>query len=398
MANPGRDRLRTRNSENRKLQSESPAFLIFDTLAKGQLASQGIFIAAELRIADYIKDGSKTVDELAKCTKTHPDSLYRLLRMLASIGIFREIRRAQGEQIQDNMRRFELTSASSLLLSDKKNSIRDFALLFGLDSFNKATTNLLYAIQTGKNSFKYANGLEMFEYFQKEQHRKDADIFDRAMTSLNLSYVSKILPLYDFSQFKTIIDIGGGRGMFLSTILKQNPHQYGILFDLPNVIARAKKAYWESTAYSNHPINRSILARCKLIAGDFLKSIPAGADCYIIKNVILNWDDQSAHVILENTLKAMKITNTRNSMSGYTKQRNARLVIIETIMPMGNDPFLGKFTDVLMLALTRGGRLRTEKEFNKLLCSSGFEIINVIKPRNDVSFLSMIEATPYSSD
>lgn len=391
----------SKKSEKSFLPSQNSAFIIFDILARGQLVSQGIFIVAKLRIPDYLRDGAKTIDELANITKAHPDPLYRLLRMLASVGIFRETTEAEVEEKQNKQnitRRFELTPAASLLLSETKNSIRDFALLFGLDSFNKATTNLMHAIQTGDNSFKHTNGLEMYEYFQQKQNRNEAEIFDKAMTSLNLSYVSTIFHLYDFSQFKTITDVGGGQGMFLSTILKDNPNQHGILFDLPNVIENAKKTYWKSSTNSKGVSNFSLRSRCKLIEGNFFKSIPSGSDCYMIKNVILNWDDKSAATILKNCLQAMRKTNLKDLDKGDIQQVKHRLLIIETIMPEGNEPYFGKFTDILMLALTRGGRLRTEKEFSKLLGSSGFDIINIVKPSDDVSFLSIIEAIPSSME
>ena len=254
----------SKKSEKSFLPSQNPAFTIFDILARGQLVSQGVFIVAKLRIPDYLRDGAKTVVELANITKVHPNALFRLLRMLASVGIFREIIEAAvgGEQNKQNStRRFELTPAASLLLSETRNSIRDFALLFGLDSFNKATTNLLHAIQTGENSFKYANGLEMYKYFQQEQNKTDAEVFDNAMNSLNLSYLSTIFRSYDFSRFKTILDIGGGHGLFLSTILKQNIDQLGILFDLPKVIQRAKKTYWISDTKPSNYYDRSLLSR-----------------------------------------------------------------------------------------------------------------------------------------
>lgn len=385
-----------KNSEEHMLPSQFSAFTIFDILARGQLVSQAIYIVAELRITDYLKDGAKSIDELARMTNAHPASLYRLLRMLASIGIFHETMKAGTPEEQNNSRRFELTPTASLLQSGTNNSIRDFALLFGLKSFNNATTDLLYSIRTGENSFKHANGLDLFEYFQQKENVNDAEIFNDAMTSLNLSYVSTIFPLYDFSQFKTVIDIGGGQGVFLSTILKENPNQHGILFDLPNAIESAKKVYSGSSINSKDDGKNDLLSRCELIGGDFFKSIPTGADCYIIKNVILNWDDESASMILKNCLESMKRTSLINSDRGDTQKRNPRLLIIETIMPEGNEPFFGKFTDVLMLALTRGGRLRTEKEFNELLRSSGFEIVNIIRPPDNVSFLSIIDAIPSS--
>ena len=242
---------------------------------------------------------------LANITKTSPNALYRLLRMLASVGIFRETTKVgagREHDKQNTVRRFDLTPAAFLLLSETTNSIRDFALLFGLDSFNRATTNLLHAIETGENSFKYANGMDLFEYFQQKQNETDAEAFDNAMNSLNLSYVSTIFTLYDFSQFKTILDIGGGQGVFLSTILKKNPNQLGILFDMPKVIQRAKKKYWTSGAKPFDDHDNSLYSRCKLVKGNFFKTIPSGADCNIIKNVILNWDDESASIDPEKLL------------------------------------------------------------------------------------------------
>jgi hypothetical protein len=396
MASPDPNQLDGKNSQEHISPSQFSAFTIFDILARGQLVSQAIYIVAELRISDYLKDGAKSVDELARMTNAHPRSLYRLLRMLASVGIFHETMKAGAEEEHNNSGRFELTPTASLLQSGTKNSVRDFALLFGLKSFNKATADLLYSIRTGENSFKHVNGLDLFEYFQQKQNVNDAEIFNDAMTSLNLSYVSTIFPLYDFSQFKTVIDIGGGQGVFLSTILKENPNQHGILFDLPNAIESAKKVYSGSSINSKDGSRNDLLSRCELIGGDFFKSIPTGADCYIIKNVILNWDDESASMILKNCLESMKRTSLINPDRGDTQKRNPRLLIIETIMPEGNEPFFGKFTDVLMLALTRGGRLRTEKEFNELLRSSGFEIVNIIRPPDNVSFLSIIDAIPSS--
>jgi hypothetical protein len=364
---------------------EGLAFKIFDMLATGQLTSTAIYIVAKLDIADYLKDGPKDIEELAKETKTNPNSLYRLLRMLASIGIFAETK--GGVKEHTNQTRFELTPMASLLLSEAKDSVRNFALLFGLESFKKAIDDLLYSIETGEGSFKHANGLDIYEYMQ--QNQKDAQIFNAAMTSLTSSQVSSISSMYDFSQFNSIIDIGGGQGMFLSTILKNNPKLQGILFDLPHAIQSAK-VYHQRVANSKDSKN-DILSRCKLIEGDFFKSIPAAyADGYIIKNVLLNWDNKAATVILKNCLKAMKTTS-----SNHVKQKiDPRLLVIDTIMPETNEPFIGKFTDVLMLAVTHKGRIRTEKEFRSLLDGSGFDIINIIRSPDPVHFVSIIEAIP----
>ena len=355
---------------------------IFDMLTRAQLTSQAIYIVAKLRLADYLKDGPKSVEDLAQETKTHPDSLYRLLRMLSSIGIFAETKKEDKEQqqVDQSIRRFELTPMASLIQSETKNSIRNFALMFGLESF------------------KNANGLEIYEYLDRNQ--KEAQIFNSAMASLTSSVTPLISSMYDFSQFNTVIDIGGGQGIFLSRILKDNAKLYGVLFDLPHAIQSAKKLYSRESANSNGNLDHGILSRCKLVEGDFFKSIPAtGADGYIIKNVILNWDDQSAGIILKNCLRAMKDTTSLSSSiisenQANRKKTSPKLLIIDTIMPEGNEPFIGKFTDILMLSLTHKGRIRTEEEFRKLLVGSGFEITRIIRSHDPPNLLSIIEAIP----
>jgi hypothetical protein len=373
-------------------------FEIFDMLTRAQLTSRAIYIVAKLRLADYLKDGPKSVEDLAEETKTHPDSLYRLLRMLSSIGIFAETKNEgdeQQQQVDQNIRRFELTPMASLIQSEAKNSIRNFALMFGLESFKNAIDDLLYSIQTGENSFKHANGLDMYEYLDRNQ--KEGQIFNSAMASLTSSVTPLISSMYDFSQFNTIIDIGGGQGMLLSSILKDNAKLYGVLFDLPYAIQSAKKLYARQSANSNENVNHDISSRCKLLEGDFFKSIPTtAADGYIIKNVILNWDDRSAAIILKNCLQAMidKTSSIVSENQDNRKNTTPKLLIIDTIMPEGNEPFIGKFTDILMLALTHKGRIRTEEEFRKLLSNSGFDITGIIRSLDPSNPFSIIEAIP----
>lgn len=376
-------------------------FKIFDMLTRAQLTSKAIYIVAKLRLADYLKDGPKSVEDLAEKTKTHPDSLYRLLRMLSSIGIFAETKKEgeEQQQVDQSIRRFELTPMASLIQSETKNSIRNFALMFGLESFKNAIDDLLFSIQTGENSFKHANGLDIYEYLDRNQ--KEGQVFNSAMASLTSSVTPLISSMYDFSQFNTIIDIGGGQGVLLSSILKDNAKLHGVLFDLPFAIQSAKKLYARQSENSNDNMNQDIPSRCKLIEGDFFKSIPTtDADGYIIKNVILNWDNQSAAIILKNCLRAMKDATSSSIISenqATRKKATPKLLIIDTIMPEGNEPFIGKFTDILMLALTHKGRIRTEDEFRKLLDSSGFKITGIIRSHDPSNPFSIIEATPLLS-
>ena len=194
--------------------------------------------------------------------------------------------------------------------------------MLGLGSYNRAIDDLSYSIETGENSFKHPNGLDMFEYFQQNQNRKEAQIFNSAMAALTSSHVSSISSMYDFSQFNTVIDIGGGQGTLLSTLLKNNPNLSGILFDLHHAIESAKNLYTSEFANTRAEDNKNFLSRCKLIEGDFFKSIPIGADGYIIKNVILNWDDDSAATILKNCLQAMEKTKSTAITTTTTTNNN----------------------------------------------------------------------------
>jgi hypothetical protein len=371
-----------------KKDIQPPEIAILDMIAKGQLITRSISVVTNLKIADYLVDGPKSIDQLAEKTNSHPDSLYRILRMLSSVGIFAEVK----EEAENNgSRQFKQTPMASLLQSNEKNSIKNLSLLLNIESFKRALDDLLYTVQTGENAFKHANDLNLFEYLQ--QNQKDAEIFNNAMTSLTSSQVSSISSMYDFSQFNSIVDIGGGQGSLLFTILKNNSKLHGILFDLPYAIESAKNRI-ESDGST---LDSSIRSRCKLIAGDFFKSIPSGstatADGYILKNVILNWDDKSATVILKNCLQAMK-SIVKSNQEGKQKV-NTKLLIIDVIMPPeGNEAFIGKFLDIQMLVLTQSGKIRTEKEFSKLLNSCGFDITNIIRSSDPMNFLSIIEATP----
>jgi hypothetical protein len=360
--------------------------VLFDLIIKGQLITQSISIVVNLKIADYLRDGPKSVEELAEKTNSYPDSLYRLLRMLSSIGIFAEVNE------NEEKRRFKLTPIASLLQSKEKNIIKNFPSLLNIESFMRAMNDLPYTIQTGQNAFKHANELSLYEYLQQNQN--DAEVFYDAMTAMTSSQVLSISSIYDFSQFNTIADIGGGQGVLLSTILKNNPKLHGILFDLPHAIESAK----ENVVDKDTNIVSS--PRCKLIAGDFFKTIPPGADAYIIKNVLLNWDDESASTILKNCLQAIEETK-REFNHDHKQTMEPRLLIIDMLMPAEDDSsFIGKFVDIMMLALTQNGRIRTGKEFSKLLKSCGFDIIDIIRspPSSDnaLNFLSIIKAVPSS--
>lgn len=324
-----------------------------DGMITGYWISQAIYAAAKFNIADHLKDGSKSVDELAEATSTNVDALYRLLRALASKGIF-----AEGEP-----RQFSLTPLAEPLQSDVPGSKRALALMSGDEQF-RAWAEIEYSIQTGKIAFEKVYGKPIFEYLGENPDK--ARIFDAAMVGIHGRESDVILSAYDFSDVGVLADIGGGNGSQISRILEKHNGLKGILFDLPHVIERAKNQI-ESEGLSN---------RCELVGGNFFDAVPEGADVYMMRHIIHDWDDEKSVTILRNCHQAM-------SSSG-------RLLIVESVIPPGNEPFGGKFLDLVML-LIPGGKERTEDEYRTLLGRAGFELTQVIPTNSEVSIVEAIK-------
>jgi hypothetical protein len=224
---------------------------------------------------------------------------------------------------------------------------------------------LMSVLQTGEPSFAAANGCELWEYFQ--QHPDLSERFDRAMTSLASGSNRMVLQSYDFSPFRTLIDIGGGHGLLITSILKTHSHLRGTLFDLPSV-AEGAKTYLSA---------QGIADRCEFVAGDAFKSIPGGFDAYIVKNVLHDWSDDKCAMLLERCRAAIP--------------QHSKLIIVDTVMVPGNDPHPSKMSDLhMMVAL--GGRERTEDEFRKLLGDAGFTV-TMVKPL-PAPGVGIVEAIP----
>lgn len=321
----------------------------------GSIVTQMIAVAAKLNLADLLSDGARPVDELAAATHTHPPSLYRLLRALASVGIFAET----------EPRHFTLTPLAGLLQSNAPNSLRGFALLLGSEFYYRSFTNLLHSVQSGESALQTTFGIGLFEYLH--QHPGDAAIFNEAMTSVSGREAGAVRDAYDFTGIQTLVDVGGGHGVLLATILKANPALQGILFDRPPVVAGAGPLLQQE----------GVADRCQVVGGDFFASIPAGADAYILKYIIHDWDDERAEKILKNCRQAMA--------------PGGRVLIVDAVIPAGNAPFIGKLRDMVMLAVTSGGVERTAAEFQTLLAGAGFRL-NRIVPTNSV--VSVVEGVP----
>jgi ubiquinone/menaquinone biosynthesis C-methylase UbiE len=318
----------------------------------GNWSSQCIYVAAKLGIADLLKEGPGSVEDLARETGTHQKSLYRLLRALASIGVFVEM---PGEQ-------FTLTPAADLLRSDVSDSQRNLAILMGEEHY-RAWGDLLYSIQTGRPAFERIYGQAIFDLLSHDSDK--AAFVEKAMAAVHEWQTAALLDVYDFSGFASVADIGGGNGTTLCQILRRYASLHGALFDLPGVIQRASQV-----------VDRFELSdRIHLIAGDFFQSVPNGADAYLLRHIIHEWDDDKAIRILNNVHRAI--------------DQNGRLLVVESAIPAGNEPFFGKLLDLNMLVI-RGSRERTEDEFRHLFGRAGFRLARIVPTGAEVSVLEGI--------
>jgi len=329
-------------------------------LINGFMASRLVQVASELAIADRLADGPKTSAVLASETETHPPSLHRLLRALASLGVLEEVEAG----------RFALTTHGASLRSDVADSLRNFALMSGTERMWRIWGDLLHSIRTGESAQQHLYGVESFAYFAT--HPKEAAIFNQAMADVTRRVTETVVTAGDFARFRTIVDVGGGNGALIAAILAATPRLKGIVFDLPSGNVDAPRLL--GTA--------GVADRSEVVTGDFFHLVPAGADAYILKNVIHDWDDERAVAILKNCRRAM--------------ERRARLLLVERVMPerMEVSARLQQMAllDVHML-LGPGGRERTDAEFRRLFAASGLCWAGVL-PLSGEFGPSLIEALP----
>lgn len=306
-------------------------------MINGYWLTQAIYVAAKLGIPDLVAKKPKTAQAIATSCHTDARATYRLMRALASLGLF--------EETED--RRFRSTPCSELLRSDVPGSLRGVALYSGDPEHYRAWGELLYSVQTGARAFDRVFGKRVFDYMA--EHPEVARTFDAAMTGYTAEVARAITENYDFSGIRKIVDVGGGAGTMLAEILDANPKIAGTLVDLPHVIERAR----------GFLASRGLTGRCELVEADFFQSIPAGGDAYMLKWIIHDWEDERAVMILKNCRRAMK--------------RSARLLLAEAVLSPGDSPDFAKLLDLNMLVMT-GGLERTEEQWKKLLRASGFEM------------------------
>lgn len=335
-----------------------PPQAVMLNLIIGHWLSRLIYIAAELKLADLLKRGPRTVDALANEAGVRAPALYRILRALASIGVFAET----------SSQRFKLTPLAATLQTGNPGSLRATALAENKKYAWDAWLELLHGVKTGENPFVKAHGIPAFDYLQK--HPEHLQLFGEYMTSVSAPESPAVAAAYNFSKFETLVDVAGGHGSLLATILKANPKLKGVLFDLPPVIARAEN--------DQHVTAKGIAKRCTFIGGDAFQSVPKGGDAYIMKHILHDWDDEHCVKIL---------TNCRAAMNA-----NARVLVVDNVIPPGNDPAWGKLLDVAMLTYTGGGRERTKAEFAALFKQAGLKLTRIVPTKCPVSIVEGVRA------
>lgn len=319
-------------------------------LISGFWISRCIYITARLGLADLVKDGPKTSAELAAASATHAPSLFRVLRALASVGIF----------TQDEQDRFGDTPLLQTLRSDVPGSLRAFAMTELGEEHYPAWGELMHSVRTGGIAFDHAFGMDVWKYFA--QHPDNAKIFNDAMSGMTAQANEALHASYDFAGINKLVDIGGGHGGLIASILRRNPQMRGVLFDSPQVIDGARALVAGS----------DVADRCELVGGNFFESIPAGGDAHVLKWIIHDWDDEKSVAILRNSHRALA--------------ENGKLILVEAVVPSGGEPHFAKFIDLNMLVMT-GGRERTAPEFRELFEQAGFRLTRVVPTESPFSVI-----------
>jgi hypothetical protein len=324
-------------------------------IISGFWVSRVVYIAAKLGLADQLKDTAKTASEVAEATDTHAPSLYRVMRALAGAGIL----------VEDEEKRFSLTPLGATLRSDVPFSLRALATSELGEVHYPSWGALLHTVKTGERAFDQVFGTDCWDYFAK--HPEYAQIFNQSMTEVTRVVEPAVTLAYDFSSFAKIVDVGGGHGTLLTSILKKNPASKGVILDAPQVVAGAKERIE----------TEGLAERCEAVGGNFFEAVPEGGDAYIMKHIIHDWDDKEAIAILKNCRGAIK--------------EGGKVILIESVIPKGNEPSLAKFGDLVMM-LIPGGRERTADEFAALFEAAGFRLERIIPTESPMCVIEAVTA------
>ena len=321
-------------------------------MATGFWVSRAIYVAVKIGIADLLAHGPRSVAFLAENTKCNKDALFRLMRALSAVGLFTD--RAEGV--------FELTEFGLALRSDTEGSMRNYVMMLGRPESWKAWEHLEQSIMTGVSAFEYEYEVPLFQYLAA--HPSIGKVFDEGMRSRGVADDNAIVAAYDFSKTRHIVDLGGGSGQLLSTILKSTPQASGVLFDLPHVVEGARRLL--------PALGTGV--QIEHVGGDFFENVPAGGDLYMLKQVIHDWTDEQATRLLANCRRAMTV--------------ESKILIFELIIEPNS--IYPKLLDLMMLVWT-GGRERTSEQYERLLADAGLKLVRVIPTGTSIC---VIEAVP----
>ena len=313
-------------------------------LIVGQQVSQAVCVSAELGIADVLAAGPRTSEELARATQTSADALYRLLRALAAIGILHE----------EEGRRFSLAELGQPLRSDAPDSVAAIAVHVGRPYVRAAWSALIDSVRTGENAFRHVHGTSIWEY--RASRTEDNAIFDRYIAANTRLETRALLDAYDFGRFRSIVDVGGGNGSFLTALRARHPSLHGILFDQDHVV---------------HGLELG--AGIEVAAGSFFDAVPVGADAYVLKWILHDWEDDQALAILQ----------TVRSSGGS-------VLVIERLIEPPNEGPEAKFADLNML-VGPGGRERTLDQYEALFAAAAYRLVGAT-PSN--AGLYILEGVP----
>jgi hypothetical protein len=329
-----------------------PAQDVMLGLITGYWVSQLVFVVARLGVADELAKGPLAPAVLAKRVGAQPDALHRMLRALASVGVFAET--ADG--------RFRLTPSAATLRTGVPGSLRSFALMM-VDGHNwRGWQELSHGVRTGEVGFDHAHGMPYFAWLRS--HPDEDRVFSEAMASISGPENAAIARAYDFGKFETLVDVGGAHGHLLATILRRHKRLRGVLYDQPQVVAGADASGFLS----------DVAKRCTIEGGDFFAGVPRGAQAYLMKYIIHDWDDERARTILRHCREAM--------------HPDGRVLVVEHVIAKGNAPDWAKLLDVNMLALLTG-RERTLEQFRALFRSAG---LRLRRAHRTASALRILEA------
>jgi SAM-dependent methyltransferase len=332
----------------------APSTALLDMVYAFEL-SRAVCVAAELGIADLLFDGPQTVDELAAATGTQPEPLFRLLRALASRGVF--------EQREDG--RFAITALAEQLRRDAPGgSVYEYALYVGLPLVQRPWEELLSTLQTGRPSFERVFEASLFDYLASDAAAGKR--FNDAMSSHTTRDALAVVDAYDFQAGK-VVDVAGGHGALIEAVVAATAGATGVLFDRPQVIEGARERLGQG----------AVADRCQLVSGDMFESVPSGGDVYMLKRTLHDWEDDRAAVVLENCRRAMN--------------EGGRILVIEMVVDPGAAGHMAKFYDLMMLVMI-GGRERTEAEFERLFASAGLRLIRTIATGSPLSVLEAAAA------